>query len=363
VRVAEGVAGDVCGADDGDGNCRERWVAIFGGGYETTTDPNHADFAATSSDTGWTLRSKGIYMVDIKTGTVLAKVAYDATTNPNMLYGLPSRPAVLDTDFDGFADVVYIGDLGGQMWKWDISAKGQDTTGSDGIIDNWSYGIFFTAPSASDGTSTRYKSFFYPPAASFVRRVLTLTFATGEREQLSYEGAASYDENNRVYVVKDRYPTGASAFVSSYDETDLTDITLLQYDNDLADQGYYFVAEDGEKFVSDLIVFAGYAIFVSFEIDSTNPDPCAAKEGTSKLYVVSLSSGRGYFTGGSPPTAMAERYYDLGDGLASSPRISISPDPDDDKMYVKTSKGRVITIDPPRRSGSGSSVIYWKQNQ
>lgn len=54
---------------------------------------------------------------------------------------------------------------------------------------------------------------------------------------------------------------------------------------------------------------------------------------------------------------------DVGLGLARTPRISIAPDPDDDKMYVKTSKGLVITIDPPPRPGSGSSVIYWKQNQ
>lgn len=363
VKVDEGLSGDVCGHDDGDGNCRERWVAIFGGGYETAADPNHADYAATSSDAGWTLRSKAIYMVDLATGTVLAKVAYDLGSNPAMNYALPSRPAVLDTNFDGFADVVYIGDLGGQMWKWDISALGEDTVGSDGIIDNWDYGVFFTSASASDGTDTRYRSFFYPPAASLVRNRLHLSFATGEREELEYEGASGFDENNRVYVVKDNYPTGASAFASSYDESDITDITSLSYDNDLADQGYYFVANDGEKFVSELIVFSGYLIFVSFEIDSSNLDPCAAADGTSKLYALRVDRGQGYFTAGSPMTAMEERYEDVGGGLASTPRISIAPDPNDDKMYVKTSKGRVLTIDPPPRNGSGSSVIYWKQNQ
>jgi type IV pilus assembly protein PilY1 len=363
VRVEEGAAGDVCGADDGDGNCRERWVAIFGGGYETTADPNHADFAPTSGDVGWTLRSKAIYMVDLATGTVLDKVAYDSVTNPRMIYSLPSRPAVLDTNFDGFADVVYIGDVGGQMWKWDISAHGQESVGSDGIIDNWDAGIFFTSPSASDGTDTRYKSFFYPPAASISRNTLMLSFASGEREQLEYEGVAAYDENNRVYVVKDYFPTGTYAFTNSYVETDLTDITVVSFDNDVSDQGYFFAAADGEKFVSELIVFAGYLIFVSFEINSANADPCAAASGRSKLYAVNVARGQGYFTAGSPPTAMEERYMDAGVGLASTPRVSIAPDPDDDKIYLKNSKGQVITIDPPPRPGSGSSVIYWKQNQ
>lgn len=362
VRVEEGTS-DVCGPDDGDGNCRERWVAIFGGGYEPTADPNHDDFAATPLDTGWTTRSKAIFMVDLATGTVLAKVEYNVATNPNMIYALPSRPAVLDLDFDGFADVVYIGDLGGQVWKWDISAKGRDDLGSDGIIDNWSHGIFFTAAAASDGADTRYKSFFYPPAASFSRNRLVLAFATGEREQLEYEGASGYDENNRVYVLKDYYPTGSSAFNNTYTESDVTDITNTQTDQNLSDQGYYFVADDGEKFVSEMIIFAGYLILTSFDIDTNNPDPCAGASGTSSVYALRVDSGQGYFTTGTPQTPMEERKEYGGHGLASTPRISIAPDPEDDVMYIKTSKGLVVTIDPPPRPGSGTSVIYWKQNQ
>ncbi len=362
VKVKEGTVGDVCGYDNGDGNCRERWVAIVGGGYETTSDPNHPDWAPTSADTGWTLRSKTIMMIDLATGTVLDRIDYDSVTNPNMIYGLPSEPSVLDVDFDGFADVVYIGDVGGQVWKWDISAIGEDTTGSDGIIDNWPHGIFFTAASASDGTSTRYKSIFYPAAASLVRGKLILSFATGEREQLQYSGAAGFDENNRVYVIRDDYPKGASAFASTYTESNLTDVTNLSFDNDQSDQGYYFVALDGEKFVSDVIAFAGFIILVSFQIDVANPNPCVGATGVSRIYAFEIDGGQGYFTAGAF-TPMEERYENVGGGMASTPRISMAPDPNDDKMYIKTSKGRVITIEPPPRDGSGSSMIYWKQNQ
>ena len=363
VRVEEGLAGDVCGADDGDGDCRERWVAIFGGGYEVAADPNHADFARSSADTGWTLRSKAIYMVDLATGVVLDKIEYDASTNPEMRYALPSKPAVLDLDFDGFADVVYIGDLGGQIWKWDISAIGEDSSGSDGIIDNWSHGLFFTTPATlMTAGKRRHRSFFYPPAASFVRNTLLISFASGEREQLEYGGDASRDENNRMYLVRDYNPTGASAFSSIATESDLTDITSIPSDNDPSDLGFMFVANDGEKFVSDLTAFAGYLIAVSFEINAFNPDPCAATVGFSNLYVFDLDSGQGYFGSGALDP-MDARSMSAGGGMASTPRISIAPNPNDDKMYLKTSKGRVITIDPPPRPGSGSSVIYWKQNQ
>jgi len=363
VRVDEGIAGDVCGANDGDGDCRERWVAIFGGGYETAADPNHADFAATTADTNWTLRSKAIYMVDLATGTVLDKIQYDASANPTMLYAFPSKPAVIDRDFDGFADVVYIGDLGGQMWKWDISAQGDDSSGSDGIIDNWDHGLFFTTTSTFDGTDTRYRSFFYPPTVTLIRNRLHLAFGSGEREQLGYDGVSSYDENNRMYVVRDYFPTGGSAFTTTATESDLTDITSIDTDNNPSDLGYRFTVRDGEKFVSDLIAFAGYVIAVSFQADSTSTDPCVAATGLSRLYVFSVDDGGGYFTTGGTPTSLEKRSTDAGGGMASTPRISLAPDPSDDKMYIKTSKGRVLTIDPPPRKNKGSSMIYWKQNQ
>ena len=362
VRVKDGSVGDVCGQDDGDGNCRERWVAIIGGGYDTASDPNHPNFADNPAHPNWSPRSRAIFMIDIATGAVLDKIEYDAATNNKMIYGLPSEPAVLDTNFDGFADVVYIGDLGGQVWKWDISTIGDEVGLSDGIIDTWNHGIFFTAPTASDGSMTRYKSFFYPPAATLVRNKLWLTFASGERDQLDYSGAAGFDENNRTYVIRDDYPTGGLAFASTYLETNLTDVTNFSFDNDITDQGYYFVALDGEKFVSEVVIFAGFAILVSFEINTASADPCAGATGRSKLYAFEIDGGGGYFTSGAF-TPMEERYENVGGGMASTPRISMAPDPNDDKMYIKTSKGRVITIDPPPRDGSGSSVIYWKQNR
>jgi type IV pilus assembly protein PilY1 len=361
VKVKEGTSGDVCGHDNGDGNCRERWVAIIGGGYKTASDPNHVDFEDDPTALGWTDRSKAIYMIDIATGTVLDKIEFNNVTNKEMLYGFPSEPAVLDTNFDGFADVVYIGDLGGQVWKWDLSEIGEDS-GGDGLIDNWDHGIFFTAPTQSIAGRTRYKSFFYPPAATLIRNTIWISFATGEREQLLYVGDPVKDENNRVYVIKDYYPTGTDSLTYTYTESDLTDITSLSFDNDASDLGYFFVGNDGEKYVSEVVIFAGFVILSGFEINTSDPDPCAAASGISKLYIFEIDGGGGYWTAGAS-TPMEERYETVGGGMASTPRISMAPDPEYDKMYIKTSKGRIITLDPPPRDGSGSSMIYWKQNQ
>ncbi len=293
---------------------------------------------------------------------MLARVEFDAASYADMIYALPSTPAVLDLDFDGFGDVVYIGDLGGQIWKWDISAVGADSD-SDGEIDNWPSGVFFATPSEDMGGCVyHYRSFFYPPAASFVRGNLVLAFGSGEREDLRYPGDASYDENNRIYTVTDPSPTGANAFATIYSELYLTDITAKYINDDPTKAGFYFDLADGEKIVSDILIFAGYVIATSFSPEILSADPCLSASGVSALYAFRIDNGAGLFrsTASTPPEARKEI---VGMGVASTPRISISPDPSHDQIYVKTSKGQVLTIDPPSRSESGSSVIYWRQKR
>ena len=75
--------------------------AIFGNGYgNDSNDPF-------------------LYVVDMGTGTVLAKLApNDGSTGYNGL----GQIAVIDADNDGKADTVYGGDLQGNVWKFDISA-------------------------------------------------------------------------------------------------------------------------------------------------------------------------------------------------------------------------------------------------
>jgi type IV pilus assembly protein PilY1 len=361
VKVNDGNSGDNCGYNDGDGDCREHWVAIVGGGYDVSSDPNTTSFDGNHLSVGWTDRSKAIFMIDLTTGSVLARVEFDSSTNPDMIYGLPSKPAVLDYDFDGFADVVYIGDLGGQMWKWDIKDVGADSN-SDGEVDNWTADVFFRSPAEMvAGPATHYRSFFYPPVAAFVRGKLVLSFASGEREALRYAGDPGGNENNRMYVIRDPYPTGTNAFATTFTEYDLTDVTGKDVDDNPNDYGFFFSGTDGEKFVSELIIFAGYVIAVSYEPAPASADPCLAASGVSTLYAFNLASATGYFRTAFT-TPMQGRRQSVGGGLASTPRVSIAPDPSNDKMYVKTSKGKVLTIDPPGRGGSGNTMIYWRQN-
>jgi type IV pilus assembly protein PilY1 len=353
------VSGDHCGRDDGDGKCREQWVAIFGGGYAADGDPNLGSYVDNPGDPAWSDRSKAIFAVNLRTGAVLASVEFDATGTggpSEMKYSLPSSPALLDLDSDGFVDVVYIGDLGGQLWKWDLSEVGEDTN-FDGRIDNWPAGIFFkTPPETLSDDTLHYRSIFFPPSAGKSHGSLRLAFGTGERTDLNYAGDGSSDENNRFYVVQDENPTGAAAFSAVLDDDDLTDITNLNTDPDPTDAGFYLKVQDAEKFVTETLIFAGQVITASYTPELTGLDICS-RTGDSSLYIFDLASGVGFFDGSA---ANAGRQTAVGRGVVADPKVVLSRA--GDQLYVQTSVNRVVQMAAPSRNQPPVSFIYWKQN-
>jgi type IV pilus assembly protein PilY1 len=79
-------------------NTAAGWVVLFGNGYNSPNE--HA-----------------VLFVLSTSGTVLAKI--DTLSGPSN--GL-STPAVVDVNSDSLADYVYVGDLLGNLWKFDIQA-------------------------------------------------------------------------------------------------------------------------------------------------------------------------------------------------------------------------------------------------
>ncbi|MEE9302773.1 MAG: PilC/PilY family type IV pilus protein, partial [Thiotrichaceae bacterium] len=104
-----------------------KWALIVGNGYNNTeADGNvsttgHASLFILFLDGGldgdWT--DSGDYIkIDTMVGT---------TTTPNGL----STPRPLDTTGDGRIDVIYAGDLQGNMWKFDVSSSSTSSWGTD----------------------------------------------------------------------------------------------------------------------------------------------------------------------------------------------------------------------------------------
>jgi type IV pilus assembly protein PilY1 len=178
---------------DNDGVAHERWVAIFTAGYNETGDPNPdevtSDFSVYSDVA---TEGRAIFMIDMKTGGVLARKKLDAAAGdaqPSMKYAMPSTPAVFDLNNDGFADVIYVGDLGGQVFKWVVNPLGGDPiNGSDASDDidqpSWPFVLFFEAPILDDSGTKYYQNFFFPPAGARMGGKVWLAFGAGERTDL-----------------------------------------------------------------------------------------------------------------------------------------------------------------------------------
>jgi type IV pilus assembly protein PilY1 len=362
--------------DDNGGRGFERWVVIVTGGYDPTGDPNprgdvNGDGQPVSNETvlydktstSTTSRlGRSIFVIDVKTGQVLAQKSFDdsdaADPQVDMNYAMPSTPAVLDLDVDGFADVIYVGDLGGRVWKWVIHPIGEDRV-NDGTglrtQPNWPFKLFFQAPIEKIGGDAYVKNFYFPASAALDGSRLWLALGSGERRSLAYRGNAANDENNRFYLLSDPDPFEVLASpLPTLTEADLTDITSNESGVSLTTRGYYFKASDGEKFVTNTEIFSSHVIVGSFR--PTTGNSCGAR-GDATLYVFDLTTGKGFFTDGAGnPT----RAVYIGAGLPNDPKVSVGVGGKNNKVYVEKSGVGLSTINEDDIS-TGGKILYWRE--
>ena len=114
--------------DASDGTA-DRWVVFVGGGI----DPDATNIGSVNE-------GNAFYAIDLPTGKLLYKFHPTRSQNDTdssietfithtdfdshrrrMVCELASDPGVFDTNADGYADEVYIGDTCGQLWKFDVS--------------------------------------------------------------------------------------------------------------------------------------------------------------------------------------------------------------------------------------------------
>lgn len=376
----------------------ERWVAIVSGGYHPSSDPNDALNYDANSTAG-----RGIYILDIETGAVLGEKKFDAGATDGreeMLYAMPATPSVFDTDQDGYADVIYVGDLGGNVWKWVIKWEPSGNQLLDAVNSSadvaqptTKFRRWFAAQATASsplgvtiGATTYYKSIFFSPSGTFALNRFWLAFGTGERALLSRQHVASSDaDNNRFYSVKDADPLDRRATpIPMLTEEDLVDkSTDATCPNLAAENGFFFRVADDEKFVTDTDIF-NYWVITSTFTASGSSDPCSAG-GNANLYVFKVYCGSGFFYdsstysessgslpgggpgaggGGTDPSLPdygdpASRRIELGAGMPTDPRVTVSPD--GTRVVVTQQDGEIENKEGPPGGGSAPGQLYWRE--
>jgi len=267
----------------------DKWVFFIGGGYDTNQD----NLPVTKNDT----MGRAVYVVDVETGTRIWK--YSVDDNPRMKYSIPSDIARVDTNGDGYVDRLYVGDMGGQMWRFDIS---------DPSPTNWTGKCIFDSNDPPPSAGVDRRKIFYPPDVSLEidsgENYELLVFGTGDREHP--KSTTLYDGLyfDRLYTLKDKNPSGVLKDANLVDVTD----DLLQTGTSEERQtilsalksasGWYIKLDQnrGEKSLASPLLIFGISYFTTFTpFTGVVTDPCYLGEGDARLYALSYLNGNAVF--------------------------------------------------------------------
>ena len=266
-------------------------VLIFGGGFDPNMDGKPDQRIKVSSDGG----GNAIYMVDAKTGELLWMASSSTKNNQGlkldaMQYAIPSNIEVLDINQDGLADQFFVGDLGGQLWRFNIQhGNAIESLVTGGLLAN-----------LSDNATGNNRRFFFAPDISFLN-------INGERKMALAIGSGSLIDplskqvNDRFYVLQLPIEAQTSAVITENNLNDLTDrindadesgaISAAKKDAD-ATMGWYIRMEGtGEKVLAPSITANHQIIFTTYIPDSAI-NACTVIAGQGRYYVISSSQGK-----------------------------------------------------------------------
>ena len=286
-------------------------VLVFGAGY----DPAEDSEPPTANSMG-----RGIFIIDATTGALVWSANSTCATSstcrnvPGMDFSIPSEIAFGDRDENGRTDRLYFGDMGGNVWRADVS---------DASPANWTV-TKLAALGCDTGvcpSGTTPRKFFYPPATFPVRATGSpdaydvVALASGDREHplKSTATGSSYNVVNRFFMLKDRTTqVGATVTAPTFTQATLSDATSSTYtaalSADLTNNGFYKSFATGEKGVNAPIANFGF-IFFATNRPVDRSATCSANLGEAKAYAVSPFSGLGNSAvlagGGLPPSAVS----------------------------------------------------------
>jgi len=309
----------------------EKWVGFIGGGNNMSS----------CTGGGCDIRGKGFFVVSLSDGSVLW--SYTKADNSAMNYALPGTAAIVDSDNDGFVDLAYIGDLGGNIWRMQFCSAADGPSCSTG---NWGGSLLFAR---EDGIGAVYDA---PAVAKDANGNLWVYWGTGDKAEPIVVGSIT----DRFYAVKDATKTG------TYQLGNLENITSTTYTDNATKRGWYInLAGAGEKCLAEASVFAGIVYFTTYMPPGSGGDPCN-QAGTAKLYAVSFIEGAGSLTGNA-------RSMTLGVGIPTAPVLSMNPYSKTPDLYVTVSGGAGTgattmraNVNPPSIANR-TNLIHWRDRR
>ena len=314
-------------------------VAFVGGGYNT----------ANNNVTG-----KAVFVIDVANGQKLWQYSNTGANDSALMnFSIPATPAIVHLDGDGNVNRMYIGDVGGQLWKFDVSAP---ATFTSGVVNNWTGKLLFkAAPSAANPPAA---GDFYAPQAMYGRptlaydsnRALWVYVGTGDRNHPNATGQSAF------YGIKDNTTMSNGLALTP---ASLVDATAT---NSSIGQGWSLPLSTSEKVLASAEVHGNTVYFGTY-----TPSPtitCEAPSGVAKLYAVQMATGDAAFDWGTgamlSPENGGTRSQTIGGGITSMPQVVPgSSSSSTDAVVTATTNGEVVTT--PRPRVVRKQVLSWRE--
>jgi len=259
--------GLVRGYKDGGSPAKFKPVLFFGGGYDTNQD---------SASPGADTVGRAVFVADAASGSLIKKFS---TVIGTAGYSVPADVLAVDATGDaaGTIDRLYVGDMGGNLWRMDVD----DRTISNSPA-NWSIVLL-----AKLATSTRLNKLFNQPtmaASTYKGQSFDAIFVGGGDTQRPTANGAN--DSGAFFMVKDLAVAGVATQASpvpnaatSGDFVDMTSNVAADVLNTvtgvsasgstlgedlLAAKGYVINLNNGEKVTSPAQVLAGNLYFGTY---------------------------------------------------------------------------------------------------
>ena len=275
-----------------------KWVLVFGGGYDDTHEVN-------ALNNGTNNKGNQLYIVDAYTGELIWFASGNSSDSANMTvnsmkFSVPTAPNVVDLNLDGIADVIYFGDLGGQVFRADINNYASNASGLVKRVKRLA-----ALGETQTASTTNQRRFYEPPSVALFKDASGTSFATVAQGSgyRSHPLDTQIDEHFYVFFDYDlpRYDlitaedASLQTLITNTDlvKLDTTSLTVQTNGVDVTGKRGWYVdfPESGEKSLAAALTFKGKLLFSTYT-PVVNGSQCSPVIGKTKLYTFCMPYGK-----------------------------------------------------------------------
>ena len=304
-------------------NNKDKWVAVFGGGYNGSVNPNYGS---------------AIFVMDLEDeGRLLQNIDITDVSTSNIVNSVPADLTVITADGTDKANyngaMIYAPDLEGKITKVNLTDTGtmyQSTT-------------LFNAESNSDNGRYIYKK----AQATINDGDLWLYFGTGNTQKLQEQ---STNIKNRVYGIKDKNFPSFSTISSSGTVAQCKTAPTCPGGSDL---GWYVDLANKQKLTAEPTIYKDRVYYPIYQPTSGGT---GCNTGTALLTAYNSKCGNSVLNvnvGTGVLSKVVVQKDNLYIGIAGEAKENIAG---------FTSKDNLITGKSKAKGGGAISVEGWKQN-